>query len=213
MVSSGESTGPATMNTLLSRISPSITDMIRMDHAHVLTTFQQYEASSSPRVKKGLVDQVCVALEIHAQLEEEVFYPALRAVADTEAVRKSVPEHDEMRRLINQLRKLTPDDTGYDDTFFQLMNNVLHHVADEETLLLPAAERLLADQLGELGARMTRRRLQLSAPRAGEIAGSMARSMGAGAVVAGAGALLACSYLLARPRNLRGAAARFTAQR
>jgi hemerythrin superfamily protein len=192
------------MNNLISRISPSVTNMIRMDHAHVLTTFHQYEADASPRVKKGLVDQACLAIEIHAQLEEEIFYPALRAVADTDMVRKSVPEHDEMRRLINQLRKLTPADAGYDETFYQLMNNVLHHVADEETLLLPAAERVLSDQLGELGARMTKRRLQLAAPRTGELAGSMARSMGAGAVVAGAGALLACSYLFARPRGLRG---------
>lgn len=194
------------MDSLLSRISPSITNMIRMDHTHVLTTFHQYEADASPRVKKGLADQVCVALEIHAQLEEEIFYPALRAVADTDMVRKSVPEHDEMRRLINQLRKLEPLAENFDETFYQLMNVVMHHVADEETLLLPAAERVLADQLGELGARMTKRRLQLAAPRTGEIAGSMARSMGAGTVVAGAGALLACSYLLSRPRGLRGSA-------
>jgi hemerythrin superfamily protein len=197
------------MNQLLSRISPSVTNMIRMDHTHVLTTFHQYESDASARVKKGLVDQVCVALEIHAQLEEEIFYPALRAVADTEFVRKSVPEHDEMRRLISQLRKREPADAGFDETFYQLMNTVMHHVADEETLLLPAAERVLADQLGELGMRMTKRRLQLAAPRTGEIAGSMARSVGgAGAVVAGAGALLACSYLFARPRSLRGAGAR-----
>ena len=196
------------MNTLLNRISPSVTNMIRMDHAHVLTTFHQYEADASPRVRKGLVDQVCVALEIHAQLEEEIFYPALRAVAETDFVRKSVPEHDEMRRLVNQLRRLEPADAGYDETFYQLMNNVMHHVADEETLLLPAAERVLADQLGDLGARMTKRRLQLAAPRTGEIAGSMARSMSASAVVAGAGALLACSYLLSRPRSVRGAGTR-----
>ena len=197
------------MNELLSRISPSITNMIRMDHTHVLTTFHQYEAGTSARVKKGLVDQACVAIEIHAQLEEEIFYPALRAVADTEFVRKSVPEHDEMRRLIAQLRKLEPTDAGYDEAFYQLMNNVMHHVADEETLLLPAAERVLADQLGELGARMTKRRLQLAGPRTGEIAGSMARSMGAGTLVAGAGALLACSYLLGRPR-VRGTGSRRT---
>jgi hemerythrin superfamily protein len=189
------------MNTLLGRISPSITNMIRMDHSHVMTTFHQYEADASTRVKKGLADQVCVALEIHAQLEEEIFYPALRAVADTEFVRKSVPEHDEMRRLINQLRKLEPIASGFDEAFYQLMNAVMHHVADEESMLLPAAERVLADELGELGARMTKRRLQLAAPRTGEIAGSMARSLGSGTLVAGAGALLACSYLLSRPRS------------
>jgi hypothetical protein len=63
---------------------------------------------------------------------------------------------------------------------------------------------VLADRLGELGARMTKRRLQLAAPRTGEIAGGMARSVGAGTLVAGAGALLACSYLLTRPRGTRG---------
>ena len=195
------------MNNLLSRLSPSITNMIRMDHAHVLSAFHQYEVETSPRVKKGLVDNICVALEIHAQLEEEIFYPALRAIAETATVDKSVPEHDQMRRLIKQLRNLSPGQPSYDETFFELMNNVLHHVADEETLLLPAAERVLAERLGELGAEMTKRRLQLAAPRRGEIAGSMARAMSPRSLAVGAGALLACSYLLSRPRGARPGAA------
>lgn len=191
------------MNQFLSRMAPSITNMIRMDHSHVVTTFHQYQADTSARVKKGLADTVCVALEIHAQLEEEIFYPALRAIADNDFMRKSVPEHDQMRRLITQLRNLEPGHASYDETFFELMNTVMHHIADEETLLLPTAERVLADQLGELGAQMTRRRLQLVASRGGEIAGGMARSVGAGSLVMGAGALLACSYLLARPLGTR----------
>ena len=69
--------------------------------------------------------------------------------------------------------------------------------------MLPTAERVLADQRGELGAQMTKRRLQLAAPRSGEIAGSMARSISPGSLVVGAGALLACSYLLGRPRGMR----------
>ena len=110
-----------------------------------------------------------------------------------------------MRRLIKQLRNLSPGQASYDETFFELMNNVMHHVADEETLLLPAAERVLADRLGELGAEMTKRRLQLAAPRSGEIAGSMARAMSPRSLAVGAGALLACSYLLSRPRGARTA--------
>jgi anaerobic glycerol-3-phosphate dehydrogenase len=190
------------VNQLLSRLSPSITNMIRMDHTHVLTTFRQYEIDTPLRAKKGLVDTVCVALEIHSQLEEEIFYPALRA-HDTKFLGKSVPEHDQMRRLITQLRNLDPADATYNETFYELMNNVMHHVADEEAFLLPLAERVLANQLGELGAQMTKRRLQLTVPRSGEIAGGMARSVGTGGLVMGAGALLACSYLLSRPR-LRG---------
>lgn len=195
------------MHPLLSRLSPSITNMIRMDHTHVLTTFHQYQSDTSPRIKKGLADTVCVALEIHAQLEEEIFYPALRAIADTGFVQKSVPEHDQMRRLITQLRNLEPGHATFNETFFELMNTVMHHVADEETLLLPTAERVLADRLGELGAEMTKRRLQLAAPRTGEIAGGMARSVGPRSLMVGAGALLACSYLIGRPRSSRGEAA------
>jgi hemerythrin superfamily protein len=191
------------MTSILSRLSPSITNMIRLDHTHVMSTFHQYEIDTSPRIKKGLVDTVCVSLEIHAQLEEEIFYPALRAVAETEVVQKSMTDHSQMRQLISQLRNLEPYDASYDQTFFQLMNSVMHHLADEETLLLPAAERVLADRLGELGAEMTKRRMQLAVPRTGQIAGGMARSMSTGTLLVAAGTLLAGSYLMTRPADKR----------
>jgi hypothetical protein len=76
------------------------------------------------------------------------------------------------------------------------MRTVIHHVADEETMLLPAAERLIPDRLGELGAQMTKRRLQLAAPRAGELVGNTVRAMPASTMLMGAGALLAGSLLL-----------------
>jgi hemerythrin superfamily protein len=188
---------------MLSRLSPSITNMIRLDHTHVMSTFHQYEVDTSPRIKKGLADTVCVSLEIHSQLEEEIFYPALRAVAETEVVQKSTTEHNQMRQLISQLRNLEPYDATFDDIFFQLMNAVMHHVADEETLLLPAAERVLADRLGELGSQMTKRRMQLAVPRTGQIAGGMARSMSTGTLLVAAGTLLAGSYLMTRPASGR----------
>jgi hypothetical protein len=184
--------------SLMSQFSPSITNLIRLDHTHVLTAFHQYEIGSSERLKKGLVDNVCLAIEIHAQLEEEIFYPALRVVADTEMLRKSTPEHDEMRGLISRLRNMPVADPAFDDTFFELMRHVMHHVADEETLLLPAAERLLPDQLSELGAQMTKRRLELAGPRAPELASSMARSMSGGTLVGIGSAMLAGAYLLTR---------------
>jgi hemerythrin superfamily protein len=191
------------MTSILSRLSPSITNMIRLDHTHVMSTFHQYEIDTSPRIKRGLVETVCVSLEIHAQLEEEIFYPALRAVAETEVVQKSMTDHSQMRQLISQLRNLQPHDASYDQTFFQLMNSVMHHVADEETLLLPAAERVLADRLGELGAEMSKRRMQLAIPRTGQIAGGMARSMSTGTLLVAAGTLLAGSYLMTRPADKR----------
>jgi hemerythrin superfamily protein len=194
------------MNALMNKISPSITNMIRMDHTHVLATFHQYEIDSNPNKKLALVNTVCLALEIHAQLEEEIFYPAVRAVTgDRDTMQKSVPEHDEMRRLIGRLRSMGPTDAGYDDTFLQLMRDVMHHVADEETSLLPDAERMLGDRLGELGAQMTKRRLQLVAPHAGEIAGNTVRTLPASTMVMAAGALLAGTYLMRRSSSRRHA--------
>lgn len=187
----------ATMNPALNKLSPTITNMIRMDHTHVLLTFHQYEIDTSAKKKQALVTTACRALEIHAQLEEEIFYPAMRAlVGDDDTLEKSVPEHDEMRRLINRLRAMKPTDAAYDETFMELMRDVLHHVADEETVILPEAERRLGKQLDELGVKMTKRRLQLVAPHAGEIASSTLRSLPTSAMVVAAGALMAGTLLM-----------------
>ena len=191
---------------LIRTVAPKATAMIRFDHTHVLATFHQYTPECSPSVKKGLVNTACTALEIHAQIEEEIFYPAVRAVADSETAEKSVPEHDEMRRLIARLRTMEPTDDRYDDTFMELMRDVLHHVADEETVLLPQAERLLADRLDELGAEMTERRLALTLPRTGEIATNLVRAMPVGKMAlysaAALGAWVAMRYV-AMPSHRR----------
>jgi hemerythrin superfamily protein len=190
---------------IAAKLSPSITKMIRMDHTHAVTLFHRYETDTPDDRKKAIVESVCLALEIHAQLEEEIFYPALREVAaDNEALKKAKPEHDEMRRLIEKLRGMEPGASDYDTTFAELMRDVLHHVADEETVLLPAAELLLKDRLSELGAQMTKRRLELAGPRAAEIAGNTVRAMPAGAMLM-AGGLLAGGYLLKRAFDQRRA--------
>jgi len=98
---------------------------------------------------------------------------------------------------------MEPSHDDDDRTFMELMRDVMHHVADEETVLLPAAERMLAGELGELGAKMTRRRLELSAPRAGEIAGNALRALPASTMLMGVGAALAGALLLKRTMRRR----------
>lgn len=184
---------------------PSITHLIRLDHTHVMAVFHKYEPSLSPRVKKGLVDQVCLAVEVHATLEEEIFYPALREVSDNEVLRKSEPEHYEMKQLIARLRNLPGDHAMLDPTFYTLMQNIIHHVADEETVLLPTAERVLAAELSDLGSRWNRRKLQLMAPKTPQLASGMARSMSGGTMLLAAGALLLGGLLVARRGEVGGA--------
>ncbi|CAB3801134.1 hypothetical protein LMG28138_04948 [Pararobbsia alpina] len=70
-----------------------------------------------------------------------------------------------MRAIIDKLRTMGPENAAYDELFLQLVREVMHHAADEETVLLPAAERELKHELRPLGAKMTRRRLQLMGER------------------------------------------------
>lgn len=93
-----------------------------------------------------------------------------------------------MRESIAKLRGMDPDATAYDDTLMELMREVLHHVADEETILLPMAEESLAHDLRRLGARMNTRRAQ----RPAELA------------INGAGAFPVHSYVIAAGRGSTG---------
>lgn len=187
------------MSAIASKLSPPITSMIRLDHTHAVSVFHQYTQYKSPRTRQALAETLCLALEIHAQLEEEIFYPAMQRVEQDEPVlKKSVPEHDELRRLIAKLRASSPHDDDYDDTVAELMRDVLHHVADEETMLLPQAERLLGkERLCELGAEMTKRRLELAGPKTLSIARNTARGFSESPVVM-AGLLVAAGYVVKR---------------
>ena len=184
------------MNAMMNKLAPSITNQIRMDHTHVLTTFHRYKDETSAAVKKALVDTICMSVEIHAQLEEEIFYPAMRSV-DPEIVEKSFPEHEQIRQLMSSLKNMEPTNPQYDRTFMDLMRTIMHHVADEETTLLPEAERLLGDRVHELGAEWMKRKMQLAMPRTGELAMNTFKAMPASTMLLGAGALLAGSYLVA----------------
>lgn len=173
----------------LKSLSPTVTDMIRFDHSHVMVTYHQYTADKPSKVKIALVETICSALDIHATLEEEIFYPAVRLVSGGDPIlQKSVPEHNAMRQIIADLRAAMNDDERRDELLPELMREVMHHVADEETVLLPTAERLLGkERLCELGADMTKRRMQLLAPQAGKVAANTALgfSRSTSAIVAG----------------------------
>ena len=185
----------------LKQLSPTITDMIRFDHSHVMVTFHQYSKDKRTSVKKALADTICDALEIHATLEEEIFYPVMRQRDAKEPfIHKAEPEHDDMRRIIAELRRTSGADPRHDDLVMELMRDVIHHVADEETKLLPDAEAILGKQrLSELGADMTRRRLQLLGPKAGKVAREhvVGFSGSTAAMVVGAAGALIAAFALA----------------
>ena len=193
----------------LNQLSPTITDMIRFDHSHVMVTFHQYTKDKAPSVKKALAETICTALEIHATLEEEVFYPVMRQLDKGEPfVHKAEPEHNEMRRIIAELRRTSGSDPRHDRLMMELMRDVIHHVADEETTLLPQAESLMSKaRLSELGSQMTKRRMELVAPKAGKLAKSHAVGFSgstAAMVVGLASALFAARAFVKKPGSPMG---------
>ena len=194
------------MNPIVRKMSPTAPSMIRMDHTHVLAQFHKIDLDTSESVRAATVRSICAALEIHTQIEEEIFYPALReSGADSPALQGAVPAHDEVRRLIDRVRALDGQRTAQDNALYELMNTVMHHVADEETQILPAAERFLGpERLSELGARMTERRLELARPRAAELAADLARAAPAKTALMTVGALVAGGLLMSRINRRRG---------
>ena len=151
--------------------SPEITTLIRFDHTHVLAAFRRYRSRLSGARKRALVANACLGLELHAQLEEEIFYAALFADGSVAGeLDQSIAEHDAMRLLIQRLHQMSPQDANYDGVFCELIRKALHHIADEETTLLPLAEVRLKGQLRELGWKMTLRRIELLKPHMGEAA-------------------------------------------
>jgi len=193
----------------LNQLSPTITDMIRFDHSHVMVTFHQYTKDKAPSVKKALAETICTALEIHATLEEEVFYPVMRQLDKGEPfVHKAEPEHNEMRSIIAELRRTSGSDPRHDRLMMELMRDVIHHVADEETTLLPQAESLMSKaRLSELGSQMTKRRMEMVAPKAGKLAKSHAVGFSgstAAMVVGLASALFAARAFIKKPGSPAG---------
>lgn len=186
------------MLSLIGKVGPSATDMIRADHTRVVAAFHRYKADSTPSRKQAIAGMVCTALQVHAKIEEEIFYPAMRQAGST-LLEDLEPEHEEMRTLIATLSGMQPADPQYDATFMELMRTVIHHVADEETMLLTNAEAVLGERLGELGSRMMKRRMELMAPQAGGMAMQKARVFPRGVAMA-AGALFAGVWLLRRAR-------------
>lgn len=135
---------------------------LRADHARTRALFHAFAMldRDEEAQRARVVDELCDALAMHAVLEDELFYPALRGVVDDALLEDAALEHDSTRELIDQLESLFPGDDYFDVTVAVLAEEVERHVAFEENLLFPALARSGADQLG-LGLRLRARRDQL----------------------------------------------------
>lgn len=137
--------------------------LLTQDHKVVQQMFKEFEqAKSDDDAKRELVDSVCRELMMHAQLEEEIFYPAARDAldGDGELVLEAEIEHGIAEQLIADLSVLDPDDEKYAATFSVLCEYVNHHIEEEEKQLFPKIKKAKLD-LEDLGQQIEQRKQDL----------------------------------------------------
>jgi len=148
---------------------PKVKDAIAMltaDHKAVSHLFADYDKTRSGANKKALAAEICTALSVHAQVEEEIVYPAVQAaLKDKLLVPEATVEHAGVKDLIAQLDGVEPDGEMYDAKMKVLSEYVKHHVKEEQNEMFPKAKASSLD-LVELGARMAARKDALLAEKA-----------------------------------------------
>ena len=137
--------------------------MLKEDHKTVEQLFKRFEkAGDRAHVeKRNLVDRIVEALSVHAVIEEQVFYPVVRAtVPGTEdQTLESLEEHHIVKWVLSELESMDPTDERFDAKVTVLIENVRHHVEEEEQILFPKVRRDLGrDSLGDVGKLMAEAR-------------------------------------------------------
>jgi hemerythrin superfamily protein len=126
-------------------------DLLTQQHRVVDSLFDQIKAAATEGMRYSLFEQVAEALAMHAKIEEQIFYPAVKFDDTMDLLKDSVQEHLEAKRLLVDLMEAETDDT-FDTKFQDLVNGIKHHVNEEETELFPKVRQHLDDgQLDEIG--------------------------------------------------------------
>ncbi|MDP9087702.1 MAG: hemerythrin domain-containing protein [Pseudomonadota bacterium] len=138
--------------------------MLMSDHKKVkklFADFKKLKDGGSSEEKSELVEQICNELKVHAEIEEEIFYPAVReAIDDSDLMDEALVEHAGAKELIAQLEDADPDEELYDAKVTVLGEQIEHHVEEEEGDMFAKAKKAKVDT-SELGAQMQERKKAL----------------------------------------------------
>ncbi len=137
--------------------------LLKADHRQVEQLFEQFQSTRSDSRKQSLAQQVCQALKVHTQLEEEIFYPAfLEATEEKDIHHEAEVEHDGAKKLIAEIEASGPEDDYYDAKVTVLSEMIKHHVNEEEKRdgMFANARSSKMDLKG-LGERLAQRKSEL----------------------------------------------------
>jgi hemerythrin superfamily protein len=134
----------------------SAVEMLISDHDKVMKLFDDFDADNS----KEIAEKIFREIEIHAQLEEQIFYPAVESI-DNELISESLADHNMVKDMIEELRGMDITDEEFPARFEELRASIEDHVAVEETELFPEVESNLSKDLDRLGLEMQKLKDQL----------------------------------------------------
>ena len=143
-------------------------DAIRLlteDHRRVEALFEQFESASQDGKKEKIAREICRELKVHAQIEEEIFYPALRGKIDDDDLDEAIVEHDGAKVLINEIEAGDAAEDYWEAKVKVLQEQIEHHVKEEEKQqdnIFTRARKTDVD-LEEVGAAMAARKAELLA--------------------------------------------------
>ena len=139
--------------------------LLKEDHQKVSGLFQQIEPTTerAEKTRTELFAKLKEELDIHAKIEESIFYPAIKQAAETrEVVLEGFEEHHVIKMLLKELESMPVDTEQWGAKLKVLQENVEHHVEEEEGEMFQKARQVISeDEINDLGARMEELKTQL----------------------------------------------------
>ena len=138
--------------------------LLKKDHRTVEDLFADFEKASGDGRKQKLAMEICLDLSVHAQIEEEIFYPACEGKVDEDLLKESYVEHDGAKVLIAEIMAGEPSDEFYDSKVKVLSEEIQHHVEEEEKRMegLFAQARKAGLDMDALGEQLAARKEELT---------------------------------------------------
>lgn len=156
------------------RSQPDACTLLEADHRKVKKMFKDYEelaqskARGAAQKKRELAQEICLELTVHTQIEEEIFYPAVReAIKDTDLLDEAEVEHASAKDLIAQIQEAQEVDDMFDAKVTVLGEYVDHHVKEERNELFPKARAARKLDLVAMREQLEARKEELMAEMSG----------------------------------------------
>lgn len=106
--------------------------LLKADHRTVEELFEKFEKAGGDGAKEKIARRICLELTVHAQIEEEIFYPACEGKVEEDLIKEAYVEHDGAKVLIAEIEAGNPDDEYFDAKVKVLSEQIEHHVEEEE---------------------------------------------------------------------------------